>query len=461
MFEFFSSVWADFLNLSPANQAGIMLTFATPIVGFLSVSIATTLGFGRQKRIIVGLENQLSTLRDELRNQTKRTRDLELYALRHSPEKWVDRCRKEQRDGNDVLAVQGLEDGINRISAPLSKAATEIAEAYLGVSAETEAALNAAERYAQLASLIKPTDTTASMLLEHIRDATRDCKNEDIHELKNLLHIPSSVGEGMSLINLVHQNGGKAFEKGEYYLASCLYRRGVNISRKIGVYNQAVGLGIRFHEAKALLFRGRGKYISETINDLIAQFESVHGRDHEETLTARLLRINILCAVGEYQDAINSSVQLRPEMERVLGQDHPNIVALRCSYAAALSGASAYKKAIVEYKTAIIEYEKTLGLNHPFTIDATTHLAFAQHDLGDFESALSTASGHIETYIQNFGKEHPHVLRSKWLIAKCLYELGSLEKARSICKSILPIQLSCHGPNHLNVLETRELISKT
>jgi tetratricopeptide (TPR) repeat protein len=187
----------------------------------------------------------------------------------------------------------------------------------------------------------------------------------------------------------------------------------------------------------------------------LALRETVHGEEHEDTLTSRNELGVALTDQGKYIEAEAMHRETLLLREKVSGKEHPNTLISRNNLGLVLSSQGKYAEAEEIYQETLLLREKVLGKGHEDTLISRNNLGSALTDQGKYVEAEAM---HRETLLLQekvLGKEHPDTLISRNNLGSALSDQGKYAKAEEIHQETLALKETVLGKEHPSALISR------
>lgn len=419
MFEWFATSWAGFLALRPIEQLSTIFTIGGVLLGWMIAwwAIAT-----RQLRLKKQELHHLQALCDnrsqQIRDQRKelKEQDEAIAALESQlPENWLRQAAKERQEENEERAIHCLRVGVESICQPLSACCFELATHHFSLTTDYgEPHFHEAERLAQIAMLLAPSDETRFFLAELLaagaetQYASGDYQTYDARwgEVGDFLKIGTDAGSIESLHNAANQY----MEQGHYRLAERLFRRAVQMCRRHLGPDSITTLVMRSAHATAVGNTGRYREALSLFQALLPDMERDLGPYHPDTLTTRNNLAGWTGKTGDAARAMELSQALLPDMERVLGADHPDTLRTRNNIAAWTGQTGDAARALELLQTLLPDMERVRGRDHPDTLGIRNNIAVLTRQTGDVAQALELGQALLPDRERVLGRDHPDTL---------------------------------------------------
>ena len=444
------------------------------IFGFVGVpsisAIAAVLWRSRKAERLLneGLVKAIDASQAQIEELKQRLAQEKTRADAYDPYVWLETARNEQEANNEVKAIDALRTGVSRTTESLQEVYFQLARHHFALYPDNDASLQLQEagRLARVASLLKPKDRRAEMLVQQIGDVSRI---EDIRLGRLALSEndpwsldPSRYGGGMgsdaaSTIEQLSAVGRKLAAKGLYLGVEVIAHRVRSIALcELGDFSE-ITCTARFFWAGALLQNGYYQKALQEIEQVLPIRDAISGSEHPEALDLRQMHARLLDHLGRYEEALAEINTLLPIEERVRGIEDPSVLTTRRHRASALDHLGRPTEALAEIIQILPILEHVRG-NEDLSTRATRRLhCRLLIEFCRYEEALAEIDALLAIDTQVGGNEHPQTLATYQLHATVLNEMGRAEEALTEIETLLPIEEKISGSEHPATLTARQL----
>lgn len=463
------------------------------------------------------LEQQLAQLRAQRREQVQALeRRLEHQAL-FDPHRWLADARALRKDGSEVGAMSALGAGLARTQDALCDTCLELALYHfvLQVGAPTADAashLREAERYTQLAALLKPADRSASLLSDDVSTAM-ESQQVRLGHWSNHQQSTDAVDneeeeflgtdeQRAALVDALTEEACAREHASRFLVAERLAYRALTIAQRAFGEDAAQTAAARHVYARSLLGNGAYAEAHEVILAALAACRRPGSTDTELAVALRMLRADVLGRLGRWELALAELDPLLILSTQRRGPEHHDTLELRRERALALAALGHADAALheIEGTVAVLELigepeepaitrahaaragmlnqlgrdadalselervlpiaERVFGVEHYVPLSIRWQLACVLHSLHRNEEALEDIEMLLSSQEYVFGAQHPLVLQSAALRARIMRALGREAEALLEAKRLLPLHASSFGDGHRDTLQLHGLVSE-
>ena len=451
-----TSWWSTLETLD--TTLGVVLALVA-IVGY-GLALRNWLRFKDLTKTQARVEQRAASLLVDLDRAEKENAQLARTRDEWMPKAWLKEADKEVASGNDVRAVDVLDQGYQRMREDLGVVAHRLAEYHasrmIGFDASQEHA--AAQRLSQVAAALAPGHKDIATFADDI-DGIEIVDGEPL-QLASSRFDAADPQEATRVIQALIAAQDRFFEKGRYQVCIVLCERATRLSRRQGLDASELGFSARFDFAQALRLGGRDRDAFEEVAALLLIRERVQGEEHPHVLAARYLKASILRRLGRYDDALAKVEALLPVYERVQGEEHPHVLTTRYLEASILHDLDRCDDALAKVEALLLVYERVQRKEHPHVLGTRNLEASILHSLGRYEEALTKVDALLPIHERVQGEEHPHVLENRRLRAEILVSLADTHDARTEINALLPLQAGQSGPDHTYTLISELILLK-
>ena len=223
-------------------------------------------------------------------------------------------------------------------------------------------------------------------------------------------------------------------------------------------------------------------------------FEDVYGKDHPESVDAKIFIARIHGFLGDYPKTLALYQDVLAAKERELGREHEEVAMLYHNIGQVHFSQGAQHTALEWYQRALDIQEKVLGNNHPNTAStygsiATIHnvrgehakalalqqralaieeanldknsndIAFSYYNMGvgyhrkgDYSAALEWHQKAIDIFEKTLGCDHPTTADSYSQVAGVYSDQGEYYKALELMHRVLDINIKALGSQHPSIV---------
>ena len=406
-----TSWWSTLETLD--TTLGVVLALVA-IVGY-GLALRNWLRFKDLTKTQARVEQRAASLLVDLDRAEKENAQLARTRDEWMPKAWLKEADKEVASGNDVRAVDVLDQGYQRMREDLGVVAHRLAEYHasrmIGFDASQEHA--AAQRLSQVAAALAPGHKDIATFADDI-DGIEIVDGEPL-QLASSRFDAADPQEATRVIQALIAAQDRFFEKGRYQVCIVLCERATRLSRRQGLDASELGFSARFDFAQALRLGGRARDAFEEVAALLLIRERVQGEEHPHVLATRNLEAGIVKDLGHYDEALAKVEALLPVYERVQGEDHPGVLATRYLEAEILRSLGHYEDALAKVEALLPIRERVQGEEHPNVLTTCTLEANLFENLGRYDDALAKVQALLPVYERVQGEEHPHVLAARYL----------------------------------------------
>jgi tetratricopeptide (TPR) repeat protein len=191
-----------------------------------------------------------------------------------------------------------------------------------------------------------------------------------------------------------------------------------------------------------------------------ADYLTLLGSDHPDTLSAANNLANALRDLGEYTEARDLNRDTFERRCRILGEDHPDTLRTAGSLSTDLFALAEYEQARELDHDTLDRSRRLFGNDHPSTLTSAGHLAADLHSLGEYEQARDLHQDTLDRVRRVLGDDHPTTLHSANNLADTLCELGECEQARDLHQDTLDRRRRVLGDDHPATLRSADYLAK-
>jgi len=180
--------------------------------------------------------------------------------------------------------------------------------------------------------------------------------------------------------------------------------------------------------------------------------ERVFGRDHLETLTAKLAVARGLSRRGRYQAAGRLFQEVGEGRGRLLGNKHPDTLSVLHDIAVLHFRMGEFKSSLQLFQSVIEARREVLGNADAQTLaseHACARVMAASGNLREAERRFAAAAAGLELVL---GHYHPETMSAENNWARCLDDAGELERAEGLYRAIADRRATVLGSEHPDTL---------
>lgn len=421
---------------------------------------------------IAQLEENLEQLRSQHKARVDELEERLEHQTLFDPHRWVSAATKLRKQSRDVPAIETLRAGVQRTRDALCETYLELAlhhfTLHAGESDDNAAAhLHEAQRYTQLAGLLKPNDTLALLLLEDVHAAM---ESQQIRGATAERHGPSQVGiegdtekflgvpgEGASLALKLADEATARERAGRFVVAERFaYRARAIALHELGEQSDTT-TAIRHVYARALVGTGAYMQALQEVEDALRVPEEMSGADNEHAIALRTLRAEILGRLGQWERSLTDLEALQSLSERTKGAEHHDTLELQRQHALTLNAIGRVEAALEEIDATLQVLDRIGEPEEPAITCAHAARAEILNELGRSDEALDELESLLPVAERVFGVEHCNALSIRSQLALVLHTLGRHEEALDDIEMLLSVRQQLCGTNHPLVLQTASL----
>ncbi|MET0985781.1 MAG: tetratricopeptide repeat protein [Steroidobacteraceae bacterium] len=463
------------------------------------------------------LEQRLSQLRAQHRDEVQALeRRLDHQGL-FDPHHWLADARALRKEGSEVSAMSALGAGLARTQDALCNTCVELALHHfvLQVGAPTADAathLREAERYTQLAGLLKPADRSASLLSDDVSTAM-ETQQVRLGHWSSPRHSTDAADNGedeflgadeqrAALVDALAEEASAREHASRFLVAERLAFRALTIAQRAFGENAMSTITVRDIYARSLLGNGVYAEAYDVIEAALAACSRLGSMDTERALALRMLRADVLGRLGRWELALaeldpliimstqrrgpehHDSLELRREhalalsalghadaalheidgtlavLDRIGEPEEPAITCAHAARASILNQLGRATDALSQLERVLPIAERVFGVEHHVPLSIRWQLACVLHSLHRNEEALDDIEMLLSSQEYVFGAQHPLVLQSAALRARIMRALGREAEALVEAKRLLPLHASSFGDGHRDTLQLHGLVSE-
>ncbi|MET0660501.1 MAG: hypothetical protein ABW110_20340, partial [Steroidobacteraceae bacterium] len=343
------------------------------------------------------LEQQLVQLRSQHREQVQALdRRLEHQAL-FDPHRWLADARALRKESSEVSAMSGLDAGLARTQDALCDACLELALHHFVLqvgapTAEAAAHLREAERFTQLAALLKPADRSASLLSDDVSTAMESQQVRlghwaDHGHAQGARDPPKDEFLGVdeqraALVDALAEEACARERASRYLVAERLAFRALTIAQRAFGEDAAQTIAVRDVYARSLLGNGAYAEAYDVIQAALAACSRVGSTDAERELALRMLRADVLGRLGRWELALAELDPLMILSAQRRGAEHHDTLELRREHALALSALGHADAALHEIEGTLLILDRIGEPEEPAITRAQAARASILNQLG-------------------------------------------------------------------------------
>lgn len=208
-----------------------------------------------------------------------------------------------------------------------------------------------------------------------------------------------------------------------------------------------------------LLETGQDSAAIAYVEQLVAEFEQVHGPDHELTLRIQRRLAWTYRQAGQLAKAIAHADQILPRLVQVLGPEDDNVFKLRRDLANAQAEHGDIADAMAGLESLLSNQSQVLGPDHLETLSTRRSLASLFETAGDDEKALAAFESLLADQTRALGPDHPDVFSTRFGIAQCRRSTGDINGAVAMLEALSADEIRVLGPDTPRVLAMREVLA--
>ncbi|WP_229074632.1 FxSxx-COOH system tetratricopeptide repeat protein [Actinoplanes sp. DH11] len=175
----------------------------------------------------------------------------------------------------------------------------------------------------------------------------------------------------------------------------------------------------------------------------------------QQLLQLRFNLANLLRDLGEFKASLEVDEQVLADQESLLGRDHPHTLMTRGGYAADLRGLGRYPEALDIDVNTYRAWQDQYGDNFPRTLAAQNNLAVSYRLMGQFELA---AQHDEEAWLRRRevnGETNLWTLGTAACLARDWRDAGDFDRSAALLKQTLDDLLETRGPDSRSTLTTK------
>jgi tetratricopeptide (TPR) repeat protein len=499
MFDFVAAVLSGFWQAKPLEQAGFLLSLTGlgSVLGFFF----GLLGWRSARKRIEGLHADLVAVRKERDLAQKELLAEQRETEKWDPEKWLAQAAREERSGNEEVALGILSRGFDLVRKGMAKTAALLAGHHLSliVGASPEADLAESERLARIAALLDPENGEVASLLEEVL-----LIHDDVSLIEPLpaSFLPREQREAASVITALQEFIYQESQKGRLRTALRLSRRANLVAVRAGLKELPIGRAVTYGYAQQLQMSGLHKLALATVAPLREIQKRAKLEREPDGLATRYLEVDILYSLGRYDEALalllplmeqapvdldyyGSHVPLKlilqllharillhagnpaealqigllllPARERLEGRESLGALTTRRYIAQIHAALGNTEAAVRELRAVMPSLERLLGIDHAeMRVLQALELEFQAPQEG--ASLLPKVEDHIPKLQAAFGARSPRVLRLKMLRAELLLALENRKEALNQLNEIIEAANETVAPTHHLLVAAQEML---
>lgn len=189
-------------------------------------------------------------------------------------------------------------------------------------------------------------------------------------------------------------------------------------------------------------------------------YETVVGKNHLDTATARNNYGMLLNKLGQHKKAYRQLELVLALRERVLGNDHPDVATTLNDMGNAAHSMGKLALAKRHFERALALQQKRLGPQNPRTGNTTNNLAIVLGDMGQHRAALELARRALAIAEAHYGKNHPELAGALNTLGNQLRELGQQKAAWEAYARGLALIEWAWGKEHVAAAPFRENLAR-
>jgi folate-binding Fe-S cluster repair protein YgfZ len=209
--------------------------------------------------------------------------------------------------------------------------------------------------------------------------------------------------------------------------------------------------------------REEGRWIEAEvfIRQIKAMYESVHGQEHQNTLSSMNNLALTFWDQGRWKEAEELQVQVLETRKRILGVEHPDTLTSMNNLASTFWDQGRWKEA-EELEVQVLETRKRiLGAEHPNTLNSMNNLASTFRAQGRWKEAEELEVQVLETRKRILGVEHPDTLTSMNNLASTFGDQGRWKEAEELEVQVLETRKRILGAEHPDTLSSMNNLAST
>jgi tetratricopeptide (TPR) repeat protein len=228
----------------------------------------------------------------------------------------------------------------------------------------------------------------------------------------------------------------------------------VDLDRLLGARHPKT-LSARLLRAQLMKQLGRGRGDLSAVTQLIADAQAAGEAGIASALGARLtLAETKALETGELSEGVRQSSEVMLAYEQHFGTDALETIAALQVHAGLVARKDGHEAATPLFERATQALERRLGAEHPRTIAAIELLGNNLGMQGAFEEALPMHRRAADLRRRVQGDQHPQTLQTMNSLAITLSRTGDLDQAIEIARDVLELRTAALGRDHPQTLRT-------
>ncbi|MDX3751020.1 tetratricopeptide repeat protein [Streptomyces sp. AK08-02] len=172
--------------------------------------------------------------------------------------------------------------------------------------------------------------------------------------------------------------------------------------------------------AAAWMEQGRLELAAERLKSVLPDLTRVLGASHPDTLSARLLSLQVRGETGDLPDRLAAIRELVADITPVLGPGHPDTLAARHFLAEWLNEDGRTDEAEAAYEDVVATGTEHLGADHNLVLIARSRLTILRHSRGgpDSGTAVDDMTTLVADMERTLGPAHPTAASTRRLLTQ-------------------------------------------